>query len=108
MKNKSIEKEFKQYRNLINKKIVTARNFYRLKQFIEKRNDIRGTWQLINEIIGKKNVNIDEFIIKNFENNLNNILNGFAINFNENVNKIIHKCNIKTSIFAVYTQQNSM
>lgn len=93
----------------INKDIINARNNYYRQKFIEKRNDMHATWQLINEIIGKKNVNIDNFVMKSFNNNtLDNILSSFQTKFQENVNKIIHNCNIKTLQHAESTQQNSM
>lgn len=54
-KNTSLEREYKQFRNRLNKKIIFARNNYYRSKFIENRGDIRATWQIINEIIGKKN-----------------------------------------------------
>mgnify|MGYP003439892850 CR=1 FL=1 len=58
---------------------------------------MRATWQIINEIIGKKSNNIDEIIMKNFKHeNISTLLKNFSINFNDNVNKLIHNCNIKT------------
>ncbi|XP_037817560.1 putative uncharacterized protein DDB_G0291786 [Lucilia sericata] len=48
---------------------------------------MRITWQIINEIIGKKSTNIDDMIIKNFnEVSLHNITNSFAKSFDENIN----------------------
>lgn len=52
--NKTFENQYKQFRNSLNKKLnITKNNYYREK-FIENRNDMRATWQIINEIIGKK------------------------------------------------------
>lgn len=95
--NKEYEFQYKQFRNSLNKKLKnTKNNYYRMK-FIENRNNMKVTWELINEIIGKKSNNIDETILKNFKNiNLENILKNFSINFNANVQNIIHKCDTKT------------
>lgn len=68
-----------------------------MKQFIIHRNNLRKTWQIINEIIGKKTNSIDKTIRKNFPNeSLIDISNNFAHKFDENVQNIIHTCNIKT------------
>ncbi|KAM7351867.1 uncharacterized protein ACRADG_004579 [Cochliomyia hominivorax] len=107
--NKNKENEYKLYRNQLNKKIITAKNNYYRQKFIDNRNDIRATWQIINEIIGKKYTNIDDNINKNFKNNnLNNILNGFATSFSENIKQIIHDCSIQTLYNIRFTQQNSL
>ena len=57
----------------------------------------------------KKNNSIDETIIKNFGNtNLNNITNGFATKFKENVNNVLHICDIKTINSIGTIAQNSL
>lgn len=95
--NKRYKQEYKTFRNFVNKKIIYERNNYYKNKFIEHKNYIKATWKLINEIIGKKVSNIDDFIIKNFKNkNTTDIVNKFAVNFNTNVKEIIHDCNIKT------------
>lgn len=59
-------------------------------------------------------MNIDVFLTKTFKNeDLQNIVKNFSIRFNENVQKILHPCNIQTletthnstnnSIFVEYT-----
>lgn len=79
---------------MLNKKLVYSRNKYYKRKFFENRNDIRNTWQLINEIIGKRTNSIDLTITKNFQNNdIQSIANKFAISFNENIKKILHVCN---------------
>lgn len=96
-KNKNNELEYKKYRNIINKKLNYAKNCYYKNKFFENKSNIRVTWQIINEIIGKKTYNIDENIIKNFKNtNLTDICNLFATNFKENVYQILHKCDVVT------------
>lgn len=109
LKNKKYEKEYKKFRNWVTKKIIFEKNNYYKQKFIENRFDLRATWQIINEIIGKKNSNIDEFIIKNFKNqNLVEILNNFALNFNYNVKKIIHTCDINTLNYSNTSISNSI
>lgn len=107
--NKNIEKEYKTFRNFVNKKITYARNNHYRQKFIENRSDLRLTWQLINEIIGKKSNNIDDFIVKSFNNeNISNIANNFAKNFSDNVNNIVHNCDILTLQTVQPTIQNSI
>lgn len=108
-RNKKYEYDYKRFRNSVNKKIKSAKNEYYRNKFIEYKHDMRATWGLINEIIGKKTYNIDENILKNFKgHNLNTILHNFSTKFNDNVNKIIHICNIKTINILEPTQPNSM
>lgn len=108
-RNQYYELQYKQYRNKINKKIVYAKNNYYRQKFVENRKNPRVTWQLINEIQGKTVNNIDDIILKNFKNyNIEDILKNFAINFNANVIKIIHKCDVKTNIYPEKSLQNSM
>lgn len=57
----------------------------------------------------KKTNNIDDVIVKNFKSeDIAKTVNCFAKNFNENINKIIHKCDIKTLDNNERTQQNSI
>ena len=79
------------------------------KKFIENRDNRRVTWQIINETIGRKTNNIDDNLIRDFKNrNINELLNDFAMNFEENVNKIIHNCNIQTMKSVKIVCQNSL
>lgn len=110
-RNKNLELVYKKFRNHTNKKITSARNNYYRQKFFENRYDIRVTWQIINEIIGKKTNNIDETIIKHFNinnDNISNITNRFAENFNQNVNRLLHNCSIKTLCTVETTLQNSL
>lgn len=107
--NKRYEQEYKTFRNLVNKKIIYEKNNYYKNKFNEYKNDIKATWKLINEIIGKKTANLDDFIIKSFKNqNITDIINKFAVNLNENVRNIIHDCNIKTITNTDTTVTNTM
>lgn len=106
--NKQNESEYKKYRNMLNKKLIYAKNLYYKNKFYENRNNIRVTWQIINELIGKKTTNLDETIKKNFKNlNITDICNNFAINFKKNVEKIMHFCEIKTFSNPPNVLQNS-
>lgn len=107
--NKQYESEYKKFRNMLNKKLNYAKNFFYKTKFIENRNNIRVTWQLINELTGKKTSNIDKTVIKNFNSeNVLDIANKFADNFKNNVNKILHKCDINTLNYSKPRLPNSI
>lgn len=108
--NTNYENDYKKYRNFLNKKLIFAKNNYFKNKFIENRNNIRATWQLINELTGKKTTNIDISLLNAFKNDdFSNIANKFATNFDSNVKKIIHICDIKTFTNPTTTTlQNSM
>lgn len=108
-KNLINEQVYKKFSNKLNKKIINAKNIYNYNQFIQNRNNIRGTWQAINEIIGKKTNNIDDTIKRNFKNeNLINVTEKVAQNFQENVQNIIHTCDIKTVSTAKSKTSNTL
>lgn len=107
--NTSKEREYKLFNNKLNEIITHAKNEYRRKEFIKNRYNIRGTWILINEIIGKKVNNVDDVIKKNFKNEcLKTVTDNFAIKFKENVTNLIHDCNIKTLTTQEKRIQNSI
>lgn len=96
--NALIRSNYNQYRNKLNKKLIWAKNNYYRVKFIENRTNMRVTWQLINEIIGKKTNNIDQTLTRNFKNsNISNLADNFATKFVENIQKIMYNCDIKTS-----------
>lgn len=91
--NKTAEKEYKLFRNKVNKKIIWAKNQYYKKKLDECEKDARKTWKVINEILGKKTDGIDEFLEKNMkQNNTQHLANKFAEDFNTHVKKAIHDC----------------
>lgn len=95
--NSDKEIEYKIFNNKLNRIITDAKNEHRRKEFIKNRNNMRGTWLLINDIIGKKVDSVDDVIKKNFRyENLNIVTNNFAIKFKQNVQNIMHDCDIKT------------
>lgn len=96
--NKTNENTYKTFNNKLNKKINHAKNEYNYNQFLQNQNNIRGTWQIINRITGKKIANVDETIKRNFpKQNVQHLTDKFAYTLENNVNNIIHACNVQTS-----------
>lgn len=55
---------------------------------MKNKNNIRTTWQIINRITGKNTQGVDEIIKLNYHgNDISEIVEKFATNFNENVKK---------------------
>ena len=106
--NTTYEMEYKQLRNKINKLLHVKKNNYYYNEFSKSRNNIKLTWKIINNILGKKSNNIDELITKNFKNEKTNVVDNFSQQFHENTAKIIHKCDIKTTFYSTPTMQNSI
>lgn len=107
--NATKESEYKLFNNKLNEIITNAKNEHRRNEFIRNRYNMRGTWILISEIIGKKVNNVDNVIIKNFNNeNIKTVTEKFAIKFKENVLNLIHDCNIITLNNPVQRIQNSI
>ena len=107
--NKIYENDYKKFRNLLNKKLINAKNLYYKTKFLENRNNLRITWQTINEITGKVTKNIDTSLIKNFKSeNILATANKFASSFKSNVQKILHKCDIKTLNYNKIRLPNSI
>ena len=98
MKNRTLdnEKSYKDYKNLFEKiKNKAKKNYYRVKiKFFE--NDIRGTWKIMKEIIGKKKCNqvlpkqilVDEIVI-NDAKSIAEKFNEFYVNVGPNLAKKI-------------------
>lgn len=108
-RNKNYETEYKKFRNLVNKKLNRAKNNYNRIRLLQNKNNVRVTWQIINEITGKEYNNLDTTIIKNFKtDNIQEISNKFAVNFYSNVQKIIHKCDIQTLRYEKQTIPNTI
>ena len=85
---------YSKIRNIVNKKVTFAKNNYYRREFLLAKNDIKKTWQILNEIIGKKVISIDQQICTNFKNIDNEtIANKFADQFDQEVIKTIHVCN---------------
>ena len=60
--NVQLQNEFKDQKKLVKSCITTAKKEYYLKQFNENRGNIKGTWNIIKEIIpNKKRSNVNKF-----------------------------------------------
>ena len=51
--NQELHTRFKEYRNLYNKTKRLAKSQYYMEQFIEYKNDVRKTWELVNTLTGR-------------------------------------------------------
>ena len=89
---------FKKVRNQINKKVNWAKNNYFKNKFLSVQSDPKKTWQIINEIIGKSSVSIDEAICKSMkENNTSLVADRFAKKFEEDVRNTVHECRFQST-----------
>lgn len=97
--NKSYDAEYKRFRNRVNKEIYMRKSTYYKEKFNHIRSDPRKTWNLINEIMGRKKLSVDEVITKNFpeEKCLSTLANKCANNFSNQILRIVHNCNTATS-----------
>ena len=107
--NKTYEKDYKHLRNIANKILITEKNKYFLNEFARTRNNIKETWKIINNIMGKKVNSVDDVIKQNFKNqDCKSLCENFSVQFKQNVEKIIHKCSIETLSHEKYTISNSI
>lgn len=108
--NKSYEAEYKRFRNMVNKDIFVHKSSYYRKKFNLIRSDPRKTWNIVNEILGKKKPSLDEVITKNFpaEKCVSRLSNKFAENFSHQILRIVHKCNMSTSNHSNIVMPNSI
>ena len=92
LKNPSYRSEttYKKYKNKLNHVIKTAKKAYYETQFLKYKNDIKKTWQTINEVLNRNKTRSklpDTFLQKNSNNNVSNPLE-IANKFNEYFVKI--------------------
>ena len=88
--------DYNRVRNTVNKKVAWAKNSYYRKKFESVTNDPKKTWQIINEISGKKPENGDSQICKHMkEQNAEQIVEKFGNHFLEGVEELIHICEDK-------------
>lgn len=101
--------EYKKYRNLVNKKIVLVKNNFYRRRINASIGDSRKTWQIVNEILGKRRATVDEVILKNFKNtNAVSISNHFANQFEGTISSTCHICEHKVYNRSLdFSQQNS-
>lgn len=60
--NECLKKQIKEFRNKLNSEIRTLKNKYYNKLFDDKKNNIKETWKLLNEVTGQKKT--DKTLIK--------------------------------------------
>jgi Reverse transcriptase (RNA-dependent DNA polymerase) len=89
--------EYKKYRNKVNQLIKNAKIEYYTKKFNNNISNVKKTWEILNNLLGKEVNNIDSIIIKHMSGlyNLNDIVENFAKYFIESVDKIVNNCPIK-------------
>ena len=98
--NSQLEREYKKIRNQVNRKIFWAKNFYYSEKLRECRGNIRETWKIFNELLGKKRKSIDDTIISNMKtDDTEELSNQFVEKFDINKQGILHKCDITTVSF---------
>jgi hypothetical protein len=90
--NREIRILYNRHRNQLTNMIRKEKRKFYYEKFISITGDIRKTWALIDELIGrKKQKTILQKILDNFqtqENNLHNIANNFNTSFSENITKL--------------------
>lgn len=90
--------EYRRFRNRLNKDIKLAKRRYYGGLFEEKKDSIKGTWEIINKHMGRLSKNSpDNEINKHFlKNNVSpsEICNGFCSEFSQGVSSIIHSCDV--------------
>ena len=77
------------------------KNKYYKEKFESVRNDLKKTWQVINEITRNNNNNMDQNILKNFNEDASTIAENFAEQFIKGVEGSIHSCEDK--VFGTIT-----
>lgn len=104
------EIEYKKYRNIVNKKIVWARNNFYRSRIDACIGDSKKTWQIVNEILGKRRATVDETILKNFKGrNVVGIPDLFANQFEDSISSTCHVCEYKVYKRSMdWTQPNSL
>ncbi|KAG7299374.1 hypothetical protein JYU34_016314 [Plutella xylostella] len=81
------------YRNKTNKYINKVKNNYYKKEIDKNFKNPKKQWEIINKLCGKVIKSIDEIIINSFKNiDTLNLVNNFAIEFQNNVKKICCYC----------------
>lgn len=100
--------QYKRYRNYLNKKIVTAKRKHYNNELLKSAN-IRDTWKIVNNLMGKRNISVDDQLKKSFgtKYTTNEIVGKFVDSFIEKVNVITHDCAIKLYTLKYTTMENS-
>ena len=108
---KNNEQNYKKYRNKLNHLIPIAKKNYYCEKFSQAQNDIKSTWNTINQLLDKQNSK--SFLPRLFLNDNNEEINDpnlIANNFNEffvNVGlKLAKKFSYDTDEFYKYLEGN--
>lgn len=101
--------DYQRFRNLVNKEICKSKELY-YKQELEKcHQNVSGTWNVIHEILGKpRKASADEVIGKYLGKIYTNeiIVNTFSDTFIQEVDNILHSCDIRTASSSYLTPEN--
>lgn len=103
--------DYKLLRNRINQKIRDRKNEYYVNELDRVEGNLKKTWIVVNEIIGrKKKGNMDKVIVKSFgkQYSMTEILEGFAEEYTKGIKEIIHECNIKLGKHEIVKSNYSM
>lgn len=91
--------EYKNFRNYVTKLLNKARIKYERKIFLMIMSNMRLAWKFINIKLGRSINNIDDIIMKYFNDiPIKRVADNFALEFIEGVQKVIHNCNIHFSV----------
>jgi predicted Holliday junction resolvase-like endonuclease len=91
--------DYVKIRNFTNKKIKDQRSHFYQGEIVRSQGNIKETWQVINDIIGrKKKVSVDECIKRYLgkTSSLDEIVESFVESFVNGVQQILHVCDIQT------------
>ena len=86
------EREYKAFRNKVNKVLIKSKNQYYKDLFKENASNTKRTWEVINEVIGRKKPTTDNKITVYFKDSSETVANNFALDFQQSVNNTIHHC----------------
>ncbi|CAB3230894.1 unnamed protein product [Arctia plantaginis] len=90
--------EYNKIRNKVNKVIEIKKNTYYLKQISSNFNNIKKVYSIVNQMLGRVTLSIDEAIMKAFDAQgltPKIIADNFAHNFNITIKNIIPNCKLK-------------
>ncbi|KAI5643064.1 reverse transcriptase (RNA-dependent DNA polymerase) domain-containing protein [Phthorimaea operculella] len=91
-----LKQEYNKTRNSTNRLVESKRNKYYINKIKSLKNDIKGTWEIINKLTGRIKRSLDDIITAAFSKlNQSTIANNFAIEFETNVKSVISTCNQK-------------
>ena len=93
-----LRKEYSKCRNDVNRQIMRAKQEFYKNKFNSIKNDLKGTWKEINDIVGKQSKSsVDDIIIRYMgkSNSPDCIANEFAHSFINETEAIRHQCNIE-------------